>query len=388
MRLFVGALSVIVLAVAGASARADDGSAPPAATPPTPASPADLAPTDDQRRRAVEQMPMISAPVAPAYAVAACAECRQRRDECGWALDSCGNRIGRWELTIAGQFSGMGSPDGILGEDLFIPGNHLRWNGVDYKSQLGGRLGISYRVEPQSRVELIGVYYGKPDGSNAQNGQFAARPGVTGLGDISRVVDAAFRSQAEAWGLELNWWTELTCKGAWRVDAGIGARYLSFDETAHVDFVTSPAFVGPFPVANGFVDSFAQNRFYGGQLGLAAHYDADCRWELGASLKALFGSIDRNLTVSDDSIFAGGRHSSREGNDEFVFGMNLDLTATWHVAPCVSVLAGYDLLFLDNVQRAEDGMSFAQSNSGAVQARQTPGQLVIHSIFLGVVFSF
>ena len=153
-----------------------------------------------------------------------------------------------------------------------------------------------------------------------------------------------------------------------------------------MDFVTTGP--GPFPVADGFVDSDVKNKFYGGQLCLAAHYDADPRWTFASSLKALMGSLDRDLAVVDNSIFAGGTHSSKEGDDEFVFGINFELNATWRLAPHVSLFAGYDLLVLDNVQRAEDGMDFSNSNSGAVQATQNPDQLVIHSLFVGVTFTF
>ena len=87
-------------------------------------------------------------------------------------------------------------------------------------------------------------------------------------------------------------------------------------------------------------------------------------------------------------LLAGGPHTASEGDDEFVFGLNLDLSAAWHLTPHLAIVGGYDLLFLDNVQRAEDGMDFSNSNSGAVQATQNPDQLVIHSLFLGITFSF
>lgn len=415
MRVLVAVVSTLVVGSLAATARADEPPAPSAPAAPVVSPPAatvpELAPTPDERRRVVEQVPPNVPPGRPAYAptiappppppasygpgpaytgvaVAGCSDCAQSRDDCGWALDSCGKRLGCFEVTLAGLYSATGSPDGILGEDLFVPGNHLDWNEVDYDAELGGRAGISYRFEPQSRIEFVGTYYGSPDATDAQQGQFAARPGVTGLGDISRVVDATFSSEAETYSLELNWWTELTCKGKWRVDAGLGARHISFEETARVDFVTSPQFVGPFPVADGFVESAAENKFYGGQLCLAAHFDADPRWEFGASLKALFGTLDRNLQVDDLSIFAGGPHTASEGDDEFVFGVNMEVSARWRIAPKVAIFAGYDLLVLDNVQRAEDGMDFAQSNSGAVQAEQDPDQLVIHSLFVGVTFTF
>lgn len=411
MRVLATIVSFLALAGAAAQARADEAPTPvvPAPVAPAPARPADIAPTAAERRMVVEQMPPTVAPTAPVrtydaaavyspapsaptVAVATCSDCFQKRDLCGWAVDNCGNRIGRWDLTLAGMWAGTGSPDGILGEDLFVPGNHLDWNDVDYAGEFGAFGAISYRFEPQSRIEFVGTYYGSPDDANTQSGQFAARPGVTGLGDISRPVDANFDSEAETWSLELNFWTELACNGHWRIDTGIGARYVSFDETAHVDFTTTGP--GPFPVADGFVNSEASNDFIGGQICFAVHYDAefgcDCpsQWEFGASLKALFGSINRDLTVTDDSIFAGGPHTSSEDDDEFVFGVNLDLTAKWKITPHIAVFAGYDLFFLDNVQRAEDGMDFSNSNSGAVQASQSPDQLVIHSLFLGVTFTF
>lgn len=411
MRVFATAVFILVIAGTAGQARAEEAPKPAAAptVPAAPAKAADIAPTAAERKLVVEKMPPAVAPAPPVksydaavvyspapraadVAIAACSDCFQPRDLCGWAVDNCGNRLGQWEITLAGMYASTGSPDGILGEDLFIAGNHLDWNKVDYPGEFGAFGSISYRFEPQTRVELAGTYYGSPDDSNAQSGQFAATPGVTGLGDVSRPVDATFTSEAETWSIELNVWTEVSCSGHWRMDAGIGGRYVSFEETAHVDFVTTGP--GPFPVADGFVNSNVTNEFYGGQLCFAVHYDAEfgcecpSQWEFGASIKALFGSISRDLTVTDDSIFAGGEHVSSEGDDEFVFGLNFDLTAKWKITPCIAVFAGYDLFFLDNVQRAEDGMDFSNSNSGAVQATQNPDQLVIHSLFLGVTFTF
>ena len=323
---------------------------------PPPGAPSDIAPTAAERKLVVEQMPPTLAPAqptrsydaaavyspapyAPTVALASCSDCFQKRDLCGWPVNKCGDRLGRWDVTVAGMFSNIGSPDGIVGEDLFIPGKTLDWNNVDYDGAVGGFGAISYRFEPHSRVELVGTYYGNPDGSDAQSGQFAAMPGALGFGDISRPVDANFTSDAETWSIELNFWTELACTGHWRMDAGVGTRYISFDETATVDFTaTGP---GPFPVADGFVTSEATNDFFGGQVGFALHYDAEfgcncpSQWEFGASLKALFGTLDRNVTVRDDSIFAGGPHTSSEGDDEFVFGLNFDLTAKWKITPCI-----------------------------------------------------
>jgi len=406
MRFLLTAVPVVFLCFGAANALADD--ATPVVPPSTPAvaapaAAADVAKTADEKKVVVESAPVVAAPAAPTYNATAVYSagptyvapapmgdcgCYQSRDACGWALDKCGDRYGRWNISLAGMYSSTGSTDGILGEKMFIPGNQLNWNNVDFDGKFGGRVGISYATEPQSRIELVGTYYGKPDGSDAQTGQFAARPGVLGFGDISRPTNAAFTADAETYGGELNWWNEIACKGHWRTDAGVGFRYLSFEENARVDFTNVVGGAGPFPVGNGFVTSNARNRFYGGQACFATHYDINCDWQLGASVKGLFGALDRNLTVTDLNVFVGGNHRARNDDNNFVFGVNLDLTLSWHIRKHIGVFAGYDLLVLDNVQRAEDGMDFSQSNSGAVQAKLVDGQLVIHSLFLGVVFDF
>jgi len=403
----------------------------PAALPVPPAPPP--APTFDERRRVIEQAPPSAAPAptyyfypapapsgyapapygyppAPApyaaapyaaapYAAAPCGTpscgscapcgpqpCFQKRDACGCRLDDCGNRYGNWDVTIEGAMSSISNPDGILGETLFVPGNQLAWDGVDYEGTFGARLSVSYRFECESRVEFRGTYYGNPDASDTDAGFFAARPGDDGLGDISRPVNASFQSEAELFSFEFNWWTELKCSGHWRWDAGIGVRYISFDEDAQADFVTTGP--GAFPVNNGFVRAEVQNDFIGAQAMLAAHADISDSMEFYGSLKAMFGSVDRQIDVTDLDVFAGGFHSASVDDDEFVFGLDFEIGLKWHLSRCLALGASYNLLFLDNVQRGEDAFDFSQSNSGAVQARQATDQLVVHSLFFGVSFNF
>jgi hypothetical protein len=199
-------------------------------------------------------------------------------------------------------------------------------------------------------------------------------------------VAADYDVESDLWSIELNYWHEIDCSDRWRFDLGLGARWIQFNETAKVDFTTTGP--GPFPVANGYVESEVENMFLGGQLMAQAHYDVTYCVELYGSLKALFGTLQRDVDVSDDSIFAGGSHSSSNDDDEFVFGLNLELGAKWRIAKCFILSASYEMLFLDNVQRAEDAMDFSVSNSGAVQAAQSPDQLVVHSFWVGVTFNF
>src|SRR5205823_2357942 len=112
-----------------------------------------------------EPAPAASAPcaAAPRPCDGGPPPCCQPRDECGWPVDACGRRYGRWELALEGGGSVFGSPDGILGEPLFIPGNQLTWNHVDYNISLAGRASLSYRSAPDTRWELRGTWYGNPD---------------------------------------------------------------------------------------------------------------------------------------------------------------------------------------------------------------------------------
>jgi hypothetical protein len=106
------------------------------------------------------------------------------------------------------------------------------------------------------------------------------------------------------------------------------------------------------------------------------------------SIKGLVGNLNRTILVQDDSMFAGGLHSASSEDDEIVFGFDAEVGFRWRLARWIAVTGGYDLLFLDNVQRAHMAMDFSHSTSGAVQAQQNPDQLLIHSFFLGLNFNF
>ena len=80
------------------------------------------------------------------------------------------------------------------------------------------------------------------------------------------------------------------------------------------------------------------------------------------------GNLNRNVTVTDNSIFAGGSHTSRSEEDELVFAFEVELSGRWRLNRCLSLVGGYRLLFVDDVVRANDAMDFNKSFSGAVQA--------------------
>ncbi len=382
-----------VLASTALSAWADEPPAPPppdAAPPPTPP------PAPAERPIVVEQ----AQPVAPAPRWAPsdpCAQpcdpypaaCCQPRDECGWPVDACGTRYGRFEITLEGTFALLGDPEGDFGETAALfggTGNQLTWDGIEYDGEIGGRGALAYHLTPLDRLELRGGWYGDFSASTSQSGEFGASPGISGVGDVSRPVLADFTEDATLWGVELNWWTELSCEGRYRFDVGVGGRYMRFDEEARVDLTTNGP--GGFPVADGFVESEVENTFAGGQIAAMLHVDLSNSFELSASAKGMIGSLNRDVTVSDLNVFAGGNHTSTREDDEIVFGLEAEVGLRLRLTRCIAVTGGYNLLFLDGVQRAHDSMDFTHSNSGAVQAEMNPDQLIVHTFFLGLNFNF
>jgi len=320
--------------------------------------------------------------------------CYQCRDNCGWPTlaecDKCTDcRIGCLEIALEGSWGWYGNPDGILGE--VVAGNtaQLNWNDLDYgngEGQFGGRLTVNYRFRPYHRLEFRGAYYGNPEDSVEQSGFFGATPGALGTGDLSRPVNANFSADAEAFSVELNCWNEESCEGRWRTEHGLGLRFVNFDENARVDFVTTGP--GPFPVANGFVESEVSNQFFGLQCCWAAHYDVSHSAEIYFVGKGLLGQINRDADVTDDSIFAGGVHTASASDDEIVWGADVEVGARYRINSRIGVTGGVNFLILDNVQRAEDAMDFSHSTTGAVQARNNPDQLTILSVYLGVTVTF
>ena len=314
-------------------------------------------------------------------------ECAQRRDECCWPVDNCGVRYGRFELTLEGMASIPSSPDGLLGEPVPGASDQFDWESLDYGIEFGARGTVRYAVSPGKWLEGRFTWYGDKysDSADARPGRFGFSPGVgippTG---VSAASLGAMSASAELWSAELNFVGEFECSGCWRWDLILGARMIQFDEKARLDFATGPI-VGAGPA---FVDSDVTNHLIGGQLGLGAHWDVSSSVTLNFSLKAIMGDLSRKADVTDTSIFVGGPHASRLTQTEMVFGTDIEIGLRWRLTRCIAFTLGYNMLFLDNVLRANDAMDFTKSTSGAVQAKDDVDQLIVHSVFAGLNFNF
>jgi hypothetical protein len=310
--------------------------------------------------------------------------CGQKRDDCCWSLDWCGNRYGCFEITIEGTFGVMNDPANVLGEPILAPGApQYDWDLLDYEWEFGARGALRYQFQAQSWLELKGAYYGSWESTSNQPGRrfgFLPTPPF-----VSGVSSGVLTSEADLIGFELNYVNELDCAGCVRWDMLVGARYMMFEEEANATFNPN-AGLGLF--TPGRVNSDVENTYIAGQLGIIGHWDVSDRFEINASVKAILGNLNRQAVVTDANIFVGGPHRSASEEDEVTFGTELELGMKYRLTPRIAVTAGYNLLFLDNVLRANDAMDFTKSVSGAVQARQELDQLLVHTVFVGFNFNF
>jgi Putative beta barrel porin-7 (BBP7) len=374
---------VLIVAVSlSAHAYAEEPPVPPPAPPPLPpvivASPA----------------PMQMTVVPPANPCTTCPPppcCFQRRDSCSWQVDRCCRRLGRFEVSLQGTYTYITDPEHAFGVDTFLP-DQVRWDTLEFDGEPGGRAAVRYAVGPLDWIEARFAYLGEFDDQRRQTGvagyaPAAEPPPIPGVAPgVAGPFTADFSMESTLWTAELNWWSEWFCDGRWRVDTVVGARVISFEEDAEVNSV-DPGFNPGFP-GDPFVRSETDNLFLGVQAGARVHWDIHQCFELNASLKGLLGNLNRETVVTDNSVFSGGPHSASLEEDEFVWGFEAEVGARWRLLRWLSLEAGYSLLFLDNVQRANDAMNFGASLSGAVQAQSNPDQLFAHSVFAGITLQF
>jgi len=401
-----GSCLILALLLLGGPAMAEDELPPPPAAP-VEAAPAADAPTADAPPppppvTVDEDPPALQGPAAipppPAAGQGGSMQyrlvrnaCCDRRDECGWRIDAGGCRYGRWDLTLEGLYTVADQPQGVLGVPVarVAPGpllpNQFNWNGVDYDDAFGGRVGLTYAVAPFSRVELRATWYGNFTGSQRQTGAFGFLPGPGGVGGISALNTATLEMEADLYSGELNYWEEVNCSGKSRFDLGGGLRVIRFEETAAVTNWASPVVVGGGAPS---LSSKARSDFIGLQFGGVWHYDFSPRFEFRAIGKVLAGNVNQTVTVNDANILGGGAHQSSTESDDIRLGADVDLGLLWRLHRRIGITFGYNLLILDGVARANETLDFTASTSGAVQARLHEGQIVSHSLFLGLNLNF
>jgi len=284
---------------------------------------------------------------------------------------------------LEGSFSFLNSPEGPFGLQAFT-GSQMAWDGIDYGGELGGRLTYERTLSPRSLLQVRGEYLGGWSDSARTGGSFAFAPAIPG---IAATNTATVSSEADVISGEVNFWQRSAAAERSHWAYGGGLRVISFNETARANQFGT-AFAPGFPSAP-FVRSDTDNLFIGAQALGAYHWRVRPSFEVTFGSKLMLGNMNRDLRVSDSSIFSGGPHSAAKSKeDELTFGVEASIDFIWHLSRRISLTGGYRLLVLQDVVRANDAMDFSKSFSGAVQAAQTTDDAYVHSVFLGLALDF
>ena len=292
----------------------------------------------------------------------------------------------RFRVIAEGMASLFEDPEGGLGEP--VAANAYDWSLNEYDPAFGGRLGFSMNPGSCYSFDVIGTYYGSVDASSTQTGSFGFRPPANGT---SPVATATFESEAELYTAEANVWYEDKQNDCLCLSAGIGFRYLNYEDEASVTGLPIPGIPGTAPpVGTGSLNGVVENEFFGGQLMLRAVYTPPSmkKFSTDFTVKALLGNLERRIQINDDSVLAGGPHSSAREVDDFAWGIEARIGVSYALTNCVRLTLAYELLYMADISKAHSSFDFSQAATGAVQAGDTTEELLVHSLLLGLTLDF
>ena len=242
----------------------------------------------------------------------------------------------------------------------------------------GGRLQAGYWFDPQHSRGIEASFFDLQDAStgfatDSSAHPILARPFVNALtnqpsaslvgfpGLVSGSV--AVNESSRLLGFDAHYRQELGMWSGQRISALIGYRYLRSSDKLSIPEATNSILFGPI----GSIDAFnATSNFHGVDLGVAGEWRRGpwtLEWRGTLALGANFNSAEIN-GMTTANFFGGGATplpggllalSSNIGNfsqTRFSIVPEMALKAGYQVAPQWRVVAGYDLLYWTDVQRA------------------------------------
>ncbi len=193
---------------------------------------------------------------------------------------------------------------------------------------------------------------------------------VAGPGVATGRVTAVMKSTV--WGAEANYRRYLASGAASRVDLLVGYRYLQVNEqlTISEQFNRVPGSdmtVGTPAIAGTITDSFrTENRFHGGQVGLAGTMQRG-RWSLDSRATVALGSVHQEIEINGGQTltFANGTTTTTAGGllavqganigrysqDRFAVVPEVGFNLGYQVTDRMKVFVGYNFLYLSNAVR-------------------------------------
>ena len=303
----------------------------------------------------------------------------RRGGPCGM-YRQCRGQGCRWTVSLEGSMTGIEGPEGPVGAPVPTGIQGLTWDDVDTCCALGGRLTVAVQPSRCGRIEVRGTYWGSWCDESQEVGAIGFAPPP---GGFSPVGPTLLENEADLWGAEANYWHRVAGGRCTWLELGLGMRYVRFDETSRVSGLQLPNQGG-----TGYMEADALSQLVAGQIGVGGYWNVSRKIELSLLGKALLGWQSQRIDVRDDSVLSGGPHSASTRDRDFGWGFEVEARALWHVNRWLGLSAGAAMLYMGDVSRAWESFDLTQGATGAVQARNAPGEFVAVSLLVGVHFTF
>ncbi len=186
----------------------------------------------------------------------------------------------------------------------------------------------------------------------------------------SNVQSIDAHDSSDLFSIEANY--QLAIYDSVTVSAGI--RYLSFDDDLTSVLDANPQTFG--------YDVSTRNDLYGVQIGATSIPCAPvfgCLWVSATGKAGIYGNDARQRSLLDTGAAS---LSINDSADNTAFVGEIGLSSRLPVGQCLSMIAGYSLLYLDNVAIASDQTSASDFFNGA--GSDNDGYAVFHGIHLAI----
>ncbi len=180
-------------------------------------------------------------------------------------------------------------------------------------------------------------------------------PGIQGL-DYNKLASISYTSDLDNLEWNLRRWI-LYGPGQLQASVLVGGRYMNLGET--FSYYTESDVPDPGGATNS-VRTVTSNNMLGVQIGAMFEFYVDPGWWVDCEIKGGVFSNDAGQNtrfISTGSPTYRGTHWGRRDEDITSWVLDLRLSATFLVTPCLAVTGGYQALWLDGLALASENMS-------------------------------
>lgn len=176
--------------------------------------------------------------------------------------------------------------------------------------------------------------------------------------DYNNLAQIRYTSSLDNIEWNLRRWLPMPPDSPLQVSLLVGGRYMNVDEAFF--YYTESAV--PFDPTTTSVITQTANTLLGVQAGAQFEYHVEPCWWIDCEIKgAVFSNSAKQLTAYDHQGDPGDPYVATTAftreEDTSAFALDLRLTGTWMVTPCLAVCGGYQALWVDGLALASENFS-------------------------------